>query len=193
MIRRLLLSAVSLGTLALVAAACSGGDEDGGPSQFDLTGGLYELTLSSVVNDLCWADDNLVPPLNVGAIDLLVSATGADVSVVPDNAARFYFQPVIGTRDGNDLVLLLGNGTLVVTSQCSVAVSTSGGGLVTGENQFDLSLTATLQAMSTGTAGGCAAFAGETWPGATVPFPTLNEPTNGSCTVSFGGTAVQPD
>lgn len=192
MIRRILLSSVSLVALALVAAACSGGDDDDAGA-FDVTGGLYELTLSSVVNDQCWADDNLVPPLAVGAIDLLVSATDAEFSVVPSNAARFYFQPVIGSRDGNDLLVLLGNGTLLVTSNCSVAVSTSGGGLVTGENEFELLLTATLEAMSTGTAGGCAAFTGETWPGATVPFPTLTEPTNGTCTVTFGGTAVQPE
>lgn len=189
MIRRTLLSVTSLGALALVAAACSGSD-DGGSPDIDLAGGLYEFTISSVSNDLCWGEDNLVPPEGVGAIDLLVTATDAEISLSPSTAARFYFQPVVGTREGDDF-LLIGNGTLLVTSNCDVSVSTSGSGLVTDENEFELSLTAELQAISTGTSGQCSTHAGQTWPGATIPFPTLSEPTNGTCSVSFTGTAVQ--
>lgn len=191
MIRRVLLSAASIVSLALFAAACTGGD-DGGSQEHDLTGGLYEFTIAEVTNDLCWAEDGLVPPQGVGAIDLLVGTTGTEVSIVASTFARFYFQPVLGPRDGNELGVLLGNGTLTVTSNCDVSVSTSGGGLVTADDVFELSLHADLQAISTGTSGQCSALAGETWPGATIPFPTLTEPTNGTCSVSFSGIAVRP-
>ena len=192
MIRRALLSVTSLGALALVAAACSGSD-DGGSSDFGLAGGLYEFTISSVSNDLCWAEDNLVPPAGVGAIDLLVSASNDEFTVSPSTFARFYFQPITGPQDGNDLGVLLGNGTLTVTSNCDVSVSTSGGGFVTADDVFELTLHADVQAISSGTSGQCSNHAGQTWPGATIPFPTLTEPTNGTCSVSFTGTAVKPE
>ena len=191
MIHRVLLSSTALASLAVLAAACTGSD-DGSGSDFELTSGLYEFTIASVTNDLCWAEANQVPPEGVAAIDLLVSATGAEFSATPSPYARFYLQPLFGAREGDDLIVLIGNGTLTVTSNCDVSVSTSGSGLVTADDVFELSLHADLQAISTGTSGQCSSVAGETWPGATIPFPTLSEPTNGTCSVSFSGTAVKP-
>lgn len=192
MIRRALLSAASLAALALVASACSGDDDDDGGGEHLVTGGLYELTLSSVIGDTCWPDDNLVPPLAVGAIDVLVNASGADFTLSPSAFARFYFPPVAGTRDGNDLSAMLGNGTLVVTSNCSVMVTTSGDGLVTDENVFEVAFTSHLEASGTAS-NGCAVWAGQTWPGTTIPFPVLTDATDGTCSVSFAGTAVLPE
>lgn len=190
MIRRLLLSSAALAALALVASACTGDDDDDGA--FVVAGGSYELTLSAVAGDSCWPDDALVPPLAVGAIDLLVSASNGAFTISPSPFARFWFPPVAGVQDGNDLSMLLGNGTLVVTSNCDVAVSTSGDGLVTGDDTFDVAFTTHLQASGTAS-NGCAVWAGETWPGATIPFPVLTDATDGSCSVSFAGTAVSPE
>lgn len=192
LLRRALLLASSLAAAASFATACSGRGGTGGRTYL-LGGGTYELTIAGVASDSCWPADDLVPPAGVAAIDLLVTASGENVTIVPNPAARFYFQPLAGAHVENDLPGLFGNGTLVATTGCSVAVTTSGGGLVTADDLFTLSLTAALQAMSAGTAGGCAALQGGTWPGATIPFPTLTEPTNGGCAVSFEGTAVRPD
>lgn len=191
MVRRVLLSSLSIAALALAAAACSGGDDDDDGAHA-ITGGLYELTLDAVVGDTCWENDPLVPPLAVGAIDLLVGASDGEFTLSPSSFARFYFPPVIGVQDGNELSLLLGNGNLVVTSNCDIAVSTSGDGLLVADDRFELAFRSTLQASGTAS-NGCAVWAGETWPGATIPFPTLTDATDGSCSVAFGGTAVPVD
>ena len=193
MTRRIALLAASLACLAVAAAACSGGSDSSGSGPFDLSGGTYEFTIAGVGDDSCWPDDNLVPPEAVAAIDLLVNASGAELQVVPNPAAAWYFQPLVGTREGNELLGLTGNGVLVATSNCSVAVSSSGSGLIVDDHIFDLTLRADLSAMASGTSGGCAPLESEDVPGTLFPFPVLTNPTDGTCSVSFSGTAVRAE
>lgn len=197
MIRRACLAAVLLLSLSLLASACSG-EDDGttGGGANALGGGSYELTLSSVTNDTCWPQTTQVPPEGAGFVSLLVSASDANVTISPSAAVRFWFQPVQGLREGND-VTLDGNGVLTMgtAANCSISVTNTGTGEVTADDTLDLTLTAELDATTTGT-NGCASLEGGDWPNQTapvIPFPMLTNATDGTCSLTFTGTAVRPD
>lgn len=193
-IRRVCLVLLSLSVLAAACSGDDGGSTTGGENT--LTGGPYELTLSSVENDTCWPQTALVPPEGVGFVSLLVTASAENVSISPTSAARFWFQPVAGLRDGNEITLD-GNGVLTMGTayNCEISVTNTGTGEVTDDDILELTLTAELAATTTGT-NGCASLSGEDWPGSTapvIPFPMLTNATNGSCSLTFTGTAVRPD
>ena len=184
--RRPILGAVSAIALAVAVAACSSGGKSGGPR---LRAGSYTWTSANVLADQCWPTDAIFPPQSVPfAIDV-GTAGGAVQLVVTTNAALLLPHTLAGAQ-AKSLVQTTGASPFVVSSGCTLQVSAAGDATVSAPTAADLRFDVTLSAATTASNGAhsqCLPYAGGTYPGTSVPFPSLVPGTDGSCTFSLSG------
>lgn len=178
--------------LGVAASACAGGDDDDDGGTFELTSGEYsldEITVPAATNT-CWPSpmgDALIATLSAVALPVeIISTNGTTFSIVMPDIADEILPSVDGTITGNDLAASGNAPGLVVGSGCTMSIAATADGVLTDDNEFDVSLTANLS-VPQADAADCAVFVGESIPGTEdlVPFPILTETSSGTCTVTL--------
>ena len=174
-------------TLAIAAAACSGGSKSKSPS---FASGDYVYTASAATPDECWASLAVFPPVGIGlpfVVTTSSSSGDATVTLAPQAGIANILPTLTGARTAS-FVVTSGMGMVVVGSSCTLALRASADGPITADDRADLTFTATLSSMTTASNGlpsRCAAYQDTTFHG--IPFPTLNAPTNGTCSFGYVG------
>lgn len=182
------LLALSLASLAVVAAACSGGGSKGGSL---LRSGSYAFTADTVDLDECWPDSQVFPPTGIALpFTLTASSTKGDATLTLTPAANVaaFLPAMTGTRTGT-AIFTTGASTVIVATNCTLAIGAQGIGALAGNDLVELSLSASLSADTTASNGlpsNCAAYQGTNYQ--MVPFPTLSpSTTNGTCAFALSG------
>lgn len=185
----LLLTSAAL-ALGVAVSACSGDDDDAG--NYTLDSGAYNLDISDIPTNTCWPTSNPLP-LDLTSIALpidIISTSGDSFQIVMPDAVSSFLPNVEGTIIGNDLdasgdVI----GYALNTSGCILNINATAIGELTGDNEFNATVTANLSVNSTDT---CVDLVGEPIPGTNdlVPFPTLTNVTNGTCSIALVGDGV---
>jgi len=186
-LNKLMLGSTAIATLAIFAAACS--SSGGGSKVHKLDSGTYAYTINSVSNNTCFAAG--IPPTGIAVNFAITSTNGTTFTLVPPTAAQAFIPPIAGTKTGNALDAT-GNASAALTSSCTLAITATATGSMTADDEFNADITANLSAATTASNGNpsnCSALAGTTIGGA-IPFPTLSNPTNGTCALTISGAAV---
>jgi hypothetical protein len=189
--KKILLLTTAVLALGVAASACSGDDDDDGGS-YSLASGDYNLDITDLPVNTCWPAGNPLP-LDLTSIALpieIISTSGNTFQIVMPDAVSAFLPNVEGTINGNDLDA---SGDVVNyalnTSGCILDIHATAVGELTGDNEFNATVTANLHVESTDT---CADLVGESIPGTNdlVPFPTLTNVSNGDCSISLVGDGV---
>jgi hypothetical protein len=188
--KKILLLTSAVLALGVAASACSGDDDD--DNTYTLDSGEYNLDITDLPTNTCWPAGNPLP-LDLTSIALpieIISTSGTTFQIVMPDTVSAFLPNVSGTIDGNNLDAA-GNvpNYALDTAGCILDVSATAVGELTGNNEFNATVTATLHVESTDT---CAQLVGESIPGTNdlVPFPTLTNVSNGDCSIALVGDGV---
>lgn len=166
-----------VGIALVVASACVASTEQ----HYPLTTGTWVFEWADVVEDACFPTGVPVPR-GIG-IYVFVGVTGGDVAVTgPEEIPGM--PAMTGTQNDEGRFDVEGDRTLVVTTACSLEVSTRALGVGVAPGLAGL----TFEIAFSGSPGSdCSALEGETIDN--FPFPALSEPASGSCALVVKGLA----
>ena len=156
---------------------------------YDLASAPYLLTYQAVTVDSCF------PPgfgASRGSTDLLsIAVQGSSAQVGRFGALAALTSDLTGNYRSNELVVM-SRRRLVISTACELEVlSALSGAVFSPAPQLSVGYGVTFDANTTTSAGlpsRCQAYPGTTVNG--VPFPTLSNPTNGTCSYGLEGTAT---
>lgn len=190
--KKICLFSIAALTLGVAAAACSGGGGGGG-GDYSLSSGDYDLDITDIPTNTCWPASNPLP-IDLTSLALpitIVSTNGSTFQIVMPDAVSAFLPNVEGTIDGNDLDAAgqVNNFALDTAGNCILDIGATAIGELTGDDEFNATVTANLSVDAADT---CAAFVGEAIPGTDglVPFPTLTNGSNGTCSIALVGDGV---
>lgn len=189
--KKVILAATAMATIAVFGAACSG-SKSSGPKK--LESGEYQYDVATISPDTCFDASTEALLKTQGLLKFMLTTSNATAdgpfTLVPPSVAADIVPPIVGTRTG-DALTAAGNLTYDVDSSCSLAISANATGALTADDEFDADIALSISAATTasnGLASNCAHLAGTTI-GGVVPFPTLTPTSNGSCALTLSGHA----
>lgn len=148
--------------------------------RYPLTSGTWVFEWEDVLANSCFPSGVPVPH-GIG-IDVSVAVGGSLVEAAPNGISGI--PAMTGTQDAEGRFEAAGEATLVVTTACSLEVSSHASGVGVAPGLAGVLFEVAFEG-STGT--DCSAFEGETIDN--FPFPALSDPASGNCSLLVKGIA----